>query len=76
MLPNGWRQKTVGELFDIQLGKMLNQAAKENNEQYPYLTNFNVQWGYFELSNLNTMHFSSKERKKFSLRPNDLITTK
>lgn len=28
-LRKGWEVKTVGELFDIQLGKMLNKTATE-----------------------------------------------
>ena len=63
-----------GDLFDTQLGKML-----DKNKQNPkdisceYLANVNVQWGYFELSNLNRMTFKEKELAKFALQPNDLL---
>jgi type I restriction enzyme, S subunit len=68
----GWKRKKIGELFDVQLGKMLNEKAKQG-EQYPYLANFNVRWGSFDLSKLNKMYFSEKEKEKFSLKSGDLL---
>lgn len=67
-----WPKQRAGELFEIQLGKMLNEKAK-TGEQSPYLANFNVRWGKIDLSSLNSMHFSEKEKEKFSVRPNDLL---
>ena len=72
-LKDGWMLETVGELFDIQLGKMLNQKAIELSPKYPYLGNSNVRWGTFDLENLKTMHFSEKEINKFSLQKNDIL---
>jgi type I restriction enzyme S subunit len=71
--PTGWSTKKVDALFDVQLGKMLNEIAKAGDSQFPYLTNTNVQWARFRLDNLNKMHFSPREREKFSLRAGDLI---
>lgn len=67
-----WPMKKIGELFDVQLGKMLNEKAKQG-DLLPYLANFNVRWGTFDLSRLNTMTFSEKEQKKFSLERGDLL---
>ncbi len=72
MRPSAWQRKKLGELFDVQLGKMLNEKAKEG-QLLPYLANFNVRWGSFDLSRLNEMSFSESERKKFSLKPGDLL---
>lgn len=72
-LPKGWKIKTVDDLFDVQLGKMLNEKAKEGDAHQPYLTNFNVQWSRFRLDKLNTMSFSLREREKFALKKGDLI---
>jgi type I restriction enzyme S subunit len=72
-VPDGWKLNTVGELFDVQLGKMLNQAATEKKPQFKYLGNTNVKWGYFELSELKTMFFSEKEKEKFTLRNGDIV---
>ncbi|MCK7460030.1 restriction endonuclease subunit S [Idiomarina aminovorans] len=73
MVPKGWSIKPVGDLFNVQLGKMLNKTAKEKTPQFPYLGNSNVQWGRFELSDLKAMHFTERETVKFSLEPNDII---
>jgi len=72
-LPKGWKLRTVDDLFDVQLGKMLNEKAKEGDSHQPYLTNFNVQWSRFRLDTLNTMSFSPREREKFALKMGDLI---
>lgn len=73
MVPEGWKLQTVGAVFDVQLGKMLNKAAKEKSPQQPYLTNFNVRWGAFDTTTLNTMHFSDRDQEKFALKDGDLI---
>ena len=73
MVPKGWKTCTVEQLFDVQLGKMLNQTAKELHPQHPYLGNTNVKWGSFEISNLNTMFFSEKEKEKFTLLNGDIV---
>ena len=69
----GWKRESVGSLFDVQLGKMLNKTAKEKTPQYPYLTNINVRWGAFDVSQLNTMFFSNVEKRKFELRRGDIL---
>ncbi len=59
----------------MSLGKMLSPEAAEGSDQLPYLTNRNVQWGRIELDELNTMSFSSQERKKYLLSRGDLLVT-
>ena len=68
-----WRKRKIGDLFDVQLGKMLNKAASSGPDQREYLTNINVRWGGFDLTNLNRMHFSERDRDKFRLIAGDLI---
>lgn len=72
-LPHGWTIEQVGDLFEVQLGKMLNKEAKAKNPQFPYLGNTNVKWGHFDLSDLKTMYFSERDVGKFSLKKNDII---
>ena len=67
-----WPKRLAGDLFDIQLGKMLSEKAR-TGMQRPYLANFNVRWGRFDLSDLNQMAFSEREQEKFSIQPNDLL---
>ena len=71
-MKHGWPLKKVGELFDVQLGKMLSPRAKEG-DQFPYMANFNVQWGKFNLGNSNSMHFTESEKEKYSLKQGDIL---
>ena len=73
MVPKGWTRQVVGNLFEVQLGKMLNKAAKEKAHQVAYLTNFNVRWGTFDISKLNSMYFTDKDKAKFALQEGDLL---
>ncbi len=68
----GWKKKTIGHLFDVQFGKMLSEKVKAG-PQVPYFTNFNVRWGTFDLSKLNEMNFSDREKAKYSLQKGDLL---
>ncbi|MDE0144706.1 MAG: restriction endonuclease subunit S [Nitrospira sp.] len=71
-MKHGWPLKQVGELFDVQLGKMLSPKAKEG-EQLPYLANFNVQWGKFNLGNVKSMNFTESEKEKYALTRGDIL---
>ena len=71
-MKHGWPLEKVGELFNVQLGKMLSPKAKEG-EQLPYLANFNVQWGKFNLENVKSMHFTESEKEKYSFRQGDIL---
>ena len=73
MLPEGWIRKKVTDLFDVQLGKMLNQDAKMQNPQYEYLGNSDIQWGKINTENLKTMYFSVKELQKFNIEFGDVL---
>ena len=68
-----WSEESLGNLFTLQLGKMLNRKARETLPKFPYLGNRDVQWGRFDFSELREMHFNEKEREKFSLILGDLL---
>jgi type I restriction enzyme S subunit len=68
-----WPLKTLGELCNIQLGKMLSPKSKTGECYRPYLRNANVQWGQFDLADLAEMDFSNKEQTKFELKSGDLL---
>ncbi|MFD3936913.1 restriction endonuclease subunit S [Streptomyces sp. NPDC058611] len=71
----GWTLSRVGDLFDMQLGKMLSKEAASGPNQREYLTNKNVQWNRFDFGGLNSMSFSESEREKFRLICGDLLVT-
>ncbi|BCG64455.1 MAG: type I restriction enzyme, S subunit [Methyloprofundus sp.] len=73
MVPSGWTMEFVGNVFDVQLGKMLNKVAKEQFPQLQYLGNTNVKWGYFELSELKRMFFNDREKEKFTILDGDIL---
>ena len=77
-LPNGtgssdWSEERLGNLFTLQLGKMLNKRARETRPRFPYLGNKDVQWGRIRFSGLREMHFDEKDRVKYRLLPGDLL---
>jgi type I restriction enzyme S subunit len=72
-IPKEWECAPAGELFDIQLGKMLSKKARIGNNLQPYLANYNVRWGSFDLSDVQQMSFNEKEIGKFQLQSGDLL---
>ncbi len=72
-IPAEWGTPTVSTHFELQLGKMLNKKATNGPEQYPYLRNANVQWDRFDLDDLASMHFDEADRRRYELRPGDLL---
>ena len=38
-IPDEWEVLPAGEVFDIQLGKMLSEKARQGNNPQPYLAN-------------------------------------
>ena len=67
-----WRTRPLGEVFDVQLGKMLGAGSK-HGDQFQYLANRNVQWGRIVIDELGTMNFSATERQRYRLQSGDLL---
>jgi type I restriction enzyme S subunit len=63
----------LGEVCEIQLGKMLSPKSKTGNRSRPYLRNANVQWNRFDLTDVSVMDFSEAEEEKFALKYGDLL---
>ncbi|HEY8468348.1 MAG TPA: restriction endonuclease subunit S [Longimicrobiales bacterium] len=72
-LPPGWVLVPLGEVAEVQLGKMLSQKARTGRGARPYLRNVNVRWHHFDLSDLLVMDFSHREVAKYELREGDLL---
>ncbi len=72
-LPVGWIQTTLGEVAEVQLGKMLSAKSRSGVGSTPYLRNENVRWGTIETHDLNAMDFSEPEREKFRLVRGDAL---
>ena len=67
-----WSSASLGEVADLVLGKMLDQA-KNLGEPLPYLGNVDVRWGEFDLHNLRTMRFQPHERERYGLKFGDIV---
>ncbi len=72
-IPKEWDLDMIGNLFIVQLGKMLSKASKTGKFSANYLGNKNVQWDNVTLSNLEEMDFLPHEREKYNLIYGDLL---
>lgn len=71
-VPEGWERKSLEELADFRLGKMLD-GNKNKGDMMPYLANVNVRWGAIDLSNLREMRFEESELDKYGLKHGDIV---
>ena len=71
--PMGWKVVKFETIGTSRLGKMLDNGKQTRDCQSPYLANFNVQWGRFELNELRQMDFDEADREEFELRDGDLL---
>lgn len=72
-VPPGWETVKLGQVADVQLGKMLDRAKQTEGQSLPYLRNINVRWGRFELDDLLEMPFLPFEIERFGLRAGDVL---
>lgn len=72
-MPESWMVVKLGEVFGVQLGKMLSNKARAGISPRPYLRNANVRWGKIDLSDLYEMDFSDAEAEKFELKYGDVL---
>jgi type I restriction enzyme S subunit len=72
-MPKTWRVIPAGDLFEIQLGKMLDTKSFGTGLKQEYLTNRNIQWQRILLDDLERMPFSEAEVEKFSLEDGDVL---
>ena len=68
-----WPVVRLGDVMEIQLGKMLSPAAKTGLSSRLYVRNANVQWNRLDLTDLAEMDFDDEERRKFRLFAGDLL---
>lgn len=71
-VPEGWARKSLREVAECRLGKMLDQN-KNKGELMPYLANVNVRWGAIDLDNLREMRFEDTELDAVGLKYGDIV---
>ena len=67
-----WVKKTVGELADHSLGKMLDKQ-KNRGTLEPYLRNLNVRWFGFDLDDVLQMPFEDDEADRYTAIKGDVL---
>lgn len=68
----GWAIKTVSEIAETCLGKMLDKNKNKGNPK-PYLRNLNVQWFDISTSDLLEMRFEDTEYERYTIKKGDLV---
>ena len=71
-IPKEWELSTVGEQFEIQLGKMLD-GQKNAGILKPYLGNKAVQWDRVDLEEVQQVRLSKSDLIRFRLQKGDLL---
>ncbi|MFD4014517.1 restriction endonuclease subunit S [Streptomyces albidoflavus] len=67
-----WPISTIGDQFEVQLGKMLD-TIKNIGIPKPYIGNRSVQWGRIDLSAVGTVPLTRSDVRRYRLRKGDLL---
>jgi len=68
-----WPVRSLGEVAQTSLGKMLDKGKLKGLPRVPYLRNINVQWGRVDTHDLLEMELADDERERFGVRAGDLL---
>ena len=71
-IPDNWKWVHMGDVFEHNTGKALNNADK-NGVKLEYITTSNMYWDHFELDNLKCMFFKKSEIEKCTITKGDLL---
>jgi type I restriction enzyme, S subunit len=77
-IPAHWELSSIGKLFEVKLGKMLNSKVRNDNEIIkPYLRAANIYWEGVDTTSVDvyTMGFSSSQLFRYRLKKDDLLVT-
>ncbi len=71
-IPCNWKWVYMGEIFDHNTGKALNNADNDGIK-LEYITTSNMYWDHFELDGLKSMYFKESEIEKCTITKGDLL---
>ena len=63
----------LGDIAEVKLGKMLDQAKHQHGERLPYARNVSVRWGTIDTHDLPEMYFEDDELERFGLQARDVL---
>ena len=72
-VPAHWDVAPVYSRYEVELGKMLDSKRFTGQSPGKYLRNVDVQWHDVNVHDLPEMDFARSERKRYRLRPGDLL---
>lgn len=72
-VPSHWHIARVGDLGLVQVGRARSPGTDIGSNMVPYLRVANVLDGYIDYSDVNRMHFSPAEQRKYTLRAGDIL---
>jgi type I restriction enzyme S subunit len=72
-VPAHWTVAPLGYRYEVQLGRMLNEARAEGEHMLPYLRVYDVQWNSINVEDLPLMDFPPDAQKRYRLNPGDLL---
>ena len=72
LIPKDWEVKRLGDVYIVQLGKMLD-AAQNTGEEKLYLGNKAVQWGRIDLDAVEKVRLTESDMVKFRLHKGDML---
>lgn len=70
---NHWPTTTIETIFDIGAGKTMSSKVREGDELTPFLRTSNVFWSELDLTKIDEMPMSGKDRAQKGLMPGDLL---
>jgi type I restriction enzyme M protein len=68
-----WPMVPLGDIADVKLGKMLDQAKHQKGQVLPYVRNVSVRWGTIDTHDLPEMYFEEDELERFGLQAGDVL---
>jgi type I restriction enzyme S subunit len=68
-----FRNHLIQQVYEVQLGRMLNAERASGENLKPYLRVFDVQWGEINTENLPLMDFPPEAQLRYRLEPGDLL---
>lgn len=72
-IPLDWALTPVGSAGQVQIGRARSPGTDFGPNMVPYLRVANVLDGYIDYSDVNAMHFSEADQKRYSLRRGDIL---
>lgn len=72
-VPAHWEVARLGYRYEVQLGRMLNEARAEGEHMRPYLRVYDVQWNSINVEDLPLMDFPPDAQERYRLLPGDLL---